>query len=67
MSDFAERIAPRMPAGSATLDVTRSKEGAALNIAEQALRVIASMAHEDVVEEHACRALRRIREVMKTP
>ena len=54
-----------LQAGSPQLNhAPRSREGAALNVAEKALRVIAAMAHENVVEEHACRALQRIKEIM---
>jgi hypothetical protein len=55
----------KLHTGSPALDVpTRSREGAALDVAERALRIIASMAYEDVVQQHACKALNRVREIM---
>ena len=55
--------APMFPPAT-QVDLVRNREGAALNAAERALRVILASAHEDVVIEHAERGLRRVREIM---
>lgn len=63
--DHLLTVTRKLHPGSPALDVpTRSREGAALDVAERALRIIASMAYEDVVQEHACKALNRVREIM---
>lgn len=64
MEEFANRVAPLVPSSAGVTDV-RSTEGIIIGILEQALRVIAAAAHEDVIEEHACRALRRVRAIRK--